>query len=152
MRARRNVHISELRPLIVLLKFKGILTRFDGTVIPGVADDLLRQFMVKRDQGICAKCGTHCIALRYAVGWFAENRQEGMVTVSEFLCAIGARVRPFRRRLWEIDHIVPIIHGGLRFEPKNLQTLCLACHRDKTALDIQPRRFTSRTQAAQFKS
>src|SRR6185312_12357854 len=32
----------------------------------------------------------------------------------------------------EVDHIVPIAHGGARLDASNLQPLCRACHSAKT--------------------
>lgn len=36
----------------------------------------------------------------------------------------------------ELDHIVPLFKGGSMRDPKNLQSLCSACHQDKTAEDM----------------
>ncbi|MBI4167539.1 MAG: HNH endonuclease [Candidatus Aenigmarchaeota archaeon] len=35
----------------------------------------------------------------------------------------------------EIDHIFPVYAGGDEWNPKNLQTLCKSCHKEKTTLD-----------------
>jgi 5-methylcytosine-specific restriction enzyme A len=37
------------------------------------------------------------------------------------------------RRLWEMDHIVPVVEGGGSCGIENLRTLCRACHRRETA-------------------
>ncbi|HEV2317590.1 MAG TPA: HNH endonuclease signature motif containing protein [Thermoplasmata archaeon] len=37
-----------------------------------------------------------------------------------------------RRRELEVDHILEIARGGASLDYANLQTLCRACHRDKT--------------------
>jgi len=39
----------------------------------------------------------------------------------------------------EVDHITPISEGGHPFDPGNLQTLCTACHQDKTAREASER-------------
>ena len=39
----------------------------------------------------------------------------------------------------EVDHIVPVADGGHPFDPANLQTLCEACHREKTAAENSER-------------
>lgn len=39
---------------------------------------------------------------------------------------------------WEADHILPLIDGG-GFGLDNLQTLCLPCHRAKTAREARER-------------
>ena len=40
----------------------------------------------------------------------------------------------------DVDHIVPLFKGGAALDPSNLQGLCRACHRLKTAEDIMPLR------------
>jgi len=35
--------------------------------------------------------------------------------------------------LWEADHVKEITDGGDPFEVDNMQTLCVPCHRAKTA-------------------
>jgi len=43
-----------------------------------------------------------------------------------------------RRSLWELDHKVPLIDGGTH-DLSNLQTLCVPCHRKKSALEQRER-------------
>ena len=38
-----------------------------------------------------------------------------------------------KRRLWEMDHINPVVEGGADCGLDNLRTLCWACHRRETA-------------------
>jgi 5-methylcytosine-specific restriction protein A len=35
----------------------------------------------------------------------------------------------------EVDHIIPILEGGDRLDPANLQPLCTKCHREKSLED-----------------
>ncbi len=42
------------------------------------------------------------------------------------------------RKQWELDHIVPLIDGG-GFDLENMQTLCIPCHRQKTAQEASSR-------------
>jgi 5-methylcytosine-specific restriction endonuclease McrA len=44
-----------------------------------------------------------------------------------------------RARTLEVDHITPIAEGGHPFDPANLQTLCSACHQEKTAAENSER-------------
>jgi len=37
----------------------------------------------------------------------------------------------------QCDHIVPICLGGAEFDEDNLQTLCVKCHKEKTAEDMK---------------
>jgi len=39
----------------------------------------------------------------------------------------------WRKRFWDIDHIVPVVEGGGDSGPENLRTLCLTCHKAETA-------------------
>lgn len=47
--------------------------------------------------------------------------------------------RPDATRLsfWEADHIVPVAEGGWRLGLENFLTLCLWCHRKKSADDVR---------------
>ncbi|NLV14347.1 hypothetical protein GOC77_13855 [Haloarcula argentinensis] len=47
-----------------------------------------------------------------------------------------------KSRTLEVDHITPITDGGHPFDPANLQTLCEACHQDKTAQENSDRAGT----------
>ena len=38
-----------------------------------------------------------------------------------------------RHALWDADHIRAVVEGGGECGLENMQTLCLWCHRDKTA-------------------
>lgn len=39
----------------------------------------------------------------------------------------------------EVDHITPISEGGHPFDPANLRTLCVGCHKEKTAQEATER-------------
>lgn len=38
--------------------------------------------------------------------------------------------------IWHVDHIIPIFKGGKGICPKNLQVICVSCHKQKTAKDL----------------
>lgn len=38
---------------------------------------------------------------------------------------------------WEADHIIPVAYGGGNLGLRNIQTLCKACHRVKTSIQIK---------------
>lgn len=46
---------------------------------------------------------------------------------------IPPHLRTGKRRLWEMDHILPVVEGGADCGLENLRTLCWACHRTETA-------------------
>lgn len=86
----------------------------------------LRRRVRRRDRGRCALCRLDTYALR--------RRTRGARQWAEL------RARGFRRRrsLWELDHVVPLIDGGSH-ELSNLQTLCVPCHREKSASESRER-------------
>jgi len=53
--------------------------------------------------------------------------------------------RALRTRLWEMDHILPVVEGGGDCGLDNLRTLCWACHARETA-DLARRRAATRKQ------
>ncbi|HEH4047605.1 TPA: HNH endonuclease, partial [Campylobacter jejuni] len=36
-----------------------------------------------------------------------------------------------------VDHIIPIKQGGKKLSEENLQSLCLACHNEKTKNELK---------------
>lgn len=83
----------------------------------------IRARVLERDKGICAQCGCDCLMIYRTfqrVDWQAR----------QFLKAIW-NIRP-ARDYWEADHIVEVVRGGLN-DMGNLQTLCIPCHKEKTA-------------------
>ena len=36
----------------------------------------------------------------------------------------------------EVDHIIPVVQGGAWWDAAGLQTLCRACHFDKSRIDV----------------
>jgi 5-methylcytosine-specific restriction endonuclease McrA len=48
-----------------------------------------------------------------------------------------------RRSLWELDHKLPLIDGGTH-DLSNLQTLCVPCHRKKSAYEHSERAARTR--------
>jgi 5-methylcytosine-specific restriction protein A len=96
----------------------------------------LRRRVRRRDRGQCAVCRLDTYALK--------RRMKGRGMWSK-LCEKGF-VR--RRSLWELDHIVPLIEAGSH-DLSNLQTLCVPCHRKKTACESRQRAIRRTTQRAQ---
>jgi hypothetical protein len=68
-----------------------------------------RKAVYKRDHGVCALCRTECPRE-------PPNR----------------RGRP-GKRIWHMDHILPVIEGGGGCGLDNLRTLCVPCHNIETA-------------------
>jgi 5-methylcytosine-specific restriction enzyme A len=117
-----------------------------------------RQRVFARDAGVCAGCGRDCAALERELlsllytdpsALLGRLAKLGMTRRSygeldrrvppDLLGKLGEVVEPGRevwepgRTLWEADHVVECSDGGGSASLSNLQTLCLWCHRQKTA-------------------
>lgn len=86
----------------------------------------LREQVLKRDAGVCAKCGVDTVALR------RDMRRFDFAARRKFLKEWGLTERS-RKSLWDADHILPVVEGGGQCDLSNMRTLCLKCHRDATA-------------------
>jgi 5-methylcytosine-specific restriction endonuclease McrA len=89
---------------------------------PGFA----KQQVKKRDDGICQLCRRDC---------FEGHRESRAYGKARGLL-----------RLFEMDHIVPVVEGGGSCGLENLRTLCVPCHRRVTA-ELAARRAQARRSA-----
>lgn len=83
----------------------------------------------------------------YKTGWWKRLRAAQLAC--EPTCRMCARfgiVTPADT----VDHIVEISDGGSKDDPKNLQSLCRACHNKKTGHELNKRR--KKRELGQFKS
>ena len=86
----------------------------------------LRDRTFERDKGVCAACGLDCVA--------EFNRLRRLRGAARLRGFAGYGIRPgSRRSLWDADHIVPVVEGGGECDLENIRTLCLKCHRERTA-------------------
>jgi 5-methylcytosine-specific restriction protein A len=85
----------------------------------------LRQRVLDRDAGVCAKCGVDTVALR------RDMRRLDFAARRRFLKEWELTERS-RKSLWDADHIVPVAEGGGQCDLANMRTLCLKCHREVT--------------------
>jgi 5-methylcytosine-specific restriction protein A len=84
----------------------------------------LRDKVLERDRGLCAVCGTDCLA-----AWLHLKRLRGAARLKLVRhWGVGSR-----KSLWDADHVVPVVEGGGECDLANLRTLCLKCHRVATA-------------------
>lgn len=91
-----------------------------------------RRFVFVRDRGRCADCKADCApgdehVVRRIIEEIMSPRQ-----------IMGEQRAPLVLGEWELDHIVPLsqAHGDpTKWELANMQTLCVACHKAKTARD-----------------
>lgn len=112
----------------------------------------VRKAVSKRDRGICAHCGVDTLKLVDQICQakelvFKNQIRPGSETWLEIeveileVCAtlgLGDRIQSLSRlmyetfHVWEADHVVPVIEGGEN-GMGNIQTLCIPCHKRKTA-------------------
>ncbi len=86
----------------------------------------LREAVLKRDRGVCARCTVDCLA-----AYRLLKRSRG-ARRAELLAVWGLK-RLTRKSLWDADHILPVAEGGGECDLANVRTLCLHCHRVATA-------------------
>jgi len=103
--------------------------------------NILRDKILKRDKGICAACGCDTLkigrVLRFAAMSKYRTESVNNVFVGMFLYGEGSPIRRIlhynpSRSYWEADHILEVVRGG-EFSLENMQTLCVPCHKQKTA-------------------
>ncbi|MEW6212537.1 MAG: HNH endonuclease signature motif containing protein [Acidobacteriota bacterium] len=95
--------------------------------------NLIKQKVEKRDNGICANCGCDTrklerVLMHFRDSLYEQNRLFGN-PISNLLRRLGFNPG---RSLFEVDHIVEVVKGGQN-RLDNLQTLCVPCHKVKTA-------------------
>lgn len=101
----------------------------------------------ERDGGRCKACGRDLHALvdeyndRVAA---AADAGAGMGEVMDWLTSLGFRPK---RRLWEVDHVLPLWAGGSD-DDSNKRTLCQPCHVDATRDGARWRRHAGRRKVA----
>lgn len=81
------------------------------------------KYVLKRDHGVCALCGTDTIALREEVDRLSV--QDGFDTLANL--GYTGKYLKMRMRLWCADHLIPFHKGGAD-ELSNYRTLCYPCH------------------------
>ena len=111
----------------------------------------LRDKTFERDKGRCASCGMDTEAARKEVRkltayvWRSRARNvhcckntppPPTTTDREIARALGFRDAGFpspNQTWWNADHIIEVVRGGGECGLENIQTLCIACHKRKTA-------------------
>ena len=97
-----------------------------------------RRAVWQRDRGRCAQCGRDTRTLR-------DQLKSADGPARELLYHTLLREGYDRHRLdalllWEMDHLHPVAEGGGGTGLDNLQTLCIPCHKQKTAAQLRQRR------------
>ncbi len=97
-----------------------------------VSGSYVRGRLWKRDRGVCAQCGLDTDSITRRL--IAMDREAKRAATLE-LAKLGFKLKPYRSALyslWEADHVVPLAEGG-SYSLDNIQTLCVPCHKEKTA-------------------
>ncbi len=97
---------------------------------------VLNSRIYERDHGICAVCGIDTIEIR------RTSSHRLMTCYMPWQYAQWGPWNP-EKRLWEADHIIPVVEGGGCCGLENYRTLCQPCHRRETAA-LAARRATNR--------
>lgn len=112
--------------------------RCQGLVMALISN--LRGIVYERDGGCCRACGLDLELLEavlasmyHHVPDLMPGHMNGAAVMREVRGKLGFGGDAYEA-LYHIDHIVPVELGGTS-HPDNLQTLCIPCHGDKTAVD-----------------
>jgi 5-methylcytosine-specific restriction endonuclease McrA len=95
-----------------------------------------------------SNCGhSYCIQSELS-HWMSRDKRYRFTSIPEYSAACDAanvptKLRRMTRRLWEMDHIIPVVEGGGDCGLENLRTLCISCHAKETA-DLAARRAAAR--------
>lgn len=101
----------------------------------------LRKFIYERDLGKCAKCGTDTryvrieledaaqAAMKESGRWYWDDHPLYLECLSKWQLT----VKEAKKSLWEADHIIEVADGGGESDLANFQTLCIPCHKVKSA-------------------
>lgn len=126
--------------------------------------------VLERDKGVCEACGRDCLALLEELRRFRQQERvetlpnanwkglehntfplDQKLTRYQAWCdelRLPKYLRHLYRRLWEMDHRIPVIEGGGGCGLENLRTLCWACHKTATAALAARRAKARRKQQA----
>jgi 5-methylcytosine-specific restriction enzyme A len=109
--------------------------------------------VLARDRGCCALCGLDCLALRAELEALQADEASRRYATKHVPASYAARrpvsfprfharcdeldlprhLRSLDRRLWEMDHTLPVVEGGGSCGLEGLRSLCYRCHRAETA-------------------
>lgn len=89
----------------------------------------IRRNVWSRDRGICAACGADTEGL--------QTRLKNSPNDSSFREELFRRGFDLEASLWEMDDIKSVASGGGLCDETNYQTLCVPCHKYKTAREAR---------------
>ena len=123
-----------------------------------------RKELFMLEDGVCRSCKVHTQRVREALGCLpteeaSEHYFEASGGATDNERNMFERLSRKRQQrvisstpghLWEADHTLAVAEGGGEAELNNLQTLCLACHYEKTRCEAKRRADLRRASSAWF--
>jgi 5-methylcytosine-specific restriction enzyme A len=102
--------------------------------------EYLRRQVWKRDHGICALCGFNAgaIALKL-LALRKDSWRSGFAELDLYRAELRSQGIDSSQALWHADHIVPVSEGGGECGLENIRTLCVPCHKTRTAEQAKQR-------------
>lgn len=109
--------------------------------------------VLERDHGVCQQCKVDCVALLRELNELLRQQRhqersnaypheppysfelegDGVFAATVRELGLKGDRALLRRRLWEADHVVPVVEGGGSCGLEGLRTLCWRCHQHATA-------------------
>ncbi|MEQ2290134.1 hypothetical protein AMECASPLE_000390 [Ameca splendens] len=113
----------------------------------------MRSRVLEAEQGICQHCGLYAHELFLKVRDAPASKRKEMLENTWLaqlpLKQLNEMIRaPVEGDFWQVDHIRPVYRGGGQCSLDNLQTLCTACHKARTALQAKERSQMRKSAAA----
>ncbi len=126
------------------------------------------KWVLVRDCGVCSACGLDCVQLLQSLKVLRSQERlrilgqkvthhclilSGDATLPRLnerldeLGLVGGR-RLLSKRLWDVDHIIPVSEGGGGCGLANLRTLCWRCHQNETTALAGRRALSRRSRTA----
>ncbi|NXK31679.1 ZRAB3 endonuclease, partial [Piprites chloris] len=104
----------------------------------------LRTKVFEVEHGVCQFCHQNAQELYLSVRDAPRSRRKELLENSWLshlpLGQLNEMIRsPSEGQFWQVDHIRPVYSGGGQCSLDNLQTLCTACHRERTAKQAKER-------------
>ncbi|NXC00230.1 ZRAB3 endonuclease, partial [Orthonyx spaldingii] len=104
----------------------------------------LRSRVFQVEHGVCQGCQHNAQELYLSVRDAPRSQRKQLLESSWMshlpLGQLNEMIRsPAEGQFWQVDHIQPVFSGGGQCSLENLQTLCTACHRERTAKQAKER-------------
>ncbi|NXS88980.1 ZRAB3 endonuclease, partial [Erpornis zantholeuca] len=104
----------------------------------------LRSKVFQIEHGVCQCCQHNAQELYLSVRDAPSSQRKQLLESSWMshlpLGQLNEMIRsPAEGQFWQVDHIQPVYSGGGQCSLENLQTLCTACHRERTAKQAKER-------------